>query len=68
MFNVYGPGQDMTRMDQGIVSIFLKLVKKNNIIKITGRKDRFRDLIFIEDVVNAFIHCLQKKKNTKSNI
>lgn len=68
LFNVYGPGQDMTRMDQGIVSIFLKLVKKNNIIKITGKKDRFRDLIFIEDVVNAFIHCLQKKKNTKNEI
>ena len=36
---MFRPGQDMTRMDQGIVSIFLKLVKKNNIIKITGRKD-----------------------------
>tara|TARA_B100001109_G_scaffold245510_1_gene233306 strand:- start:34 stop:957 length:924 start_codon:yes stop_codon:yes gene_type:complete len=68
LFNVYGPGQDMTRMDQGIVSIFLNLVRENNIIKITGRKDRFRDLIYIDDVANAFIHCLKNRKITKNQI
>ena len=30
MFNVFGPGQDMTRDDQGMVSIFLKKVKDSD--------------------------------------
>lgn len=68
LFNVYGPGQDMERMDQGIVSIFLNLVKKNSVIKIKGRKDRFRDLVYIDDVVNAFLHCLKKKRSIKNQI
>lgn len=68
LFNVYGPGQDMARTDQGIVSIFLNLVKKNSIIKIKGSRNRFRDLVFIEDVSNAFLHCIKKRQLTKNQI
>ncbi|MCZ6820881.1 MAG: NAD-dependent epimerase/dehydratase family protein [Calditrichaeota bacterium] len=58
MFNVYGVGQDLKRSDQGMVSIFLNLVKNNDYIPVKGRLDRFRDLIYIEDVVQGWEKCL----------
>ena len=58
MFNVYGPGQDLSRNDQGMVSIFLNLVKNSNYIGVQGRLDRFRDFIFIDDVVQGWERCL----------
>jgi UDP-glucose 4-epimerase len=58
MFNVYGPGQDLSRKDQGMVSIFLSLVKENDYIGVQGRLDRFRDFIYIDDVVQGWEQCL----------
>ncbi len=65
LFNVYGPGQNINRSDQGIVGIFISLMKRKNIIEITGSLDRFKDLIYIDDVVDAFILCLDKKANNQ---
>tara|TARA_B100000925_G_scaffold89024_1_gene64285 strand:+ start:6363 stop:7292 length:930 start_codon:yes stop_codon:yes gene_type:complete len=61
LFNVYGPGQNIERLDQGIVGIFINLIKKKDTIEITGSLDRFKDLIYIDDVVKAFILSLNKK-------
>ena len=58
MFNVYGPGQDLSRKDQGMVSIFLSLVKEKNYIGVQGSLDRFRDFIYIDDVVQGWERCL----------
>lgn len=58
LFNVYGPGQNMNNMRQGMVSIFMSYILKNQPLHIKGSKDRFRDFIFIDDVVSAFITCL----------
>ena len=54
MFNVYGPGQDMTNLRQGMVSIYLAqaLTSKNIVVK--GSLERFRDFIYIDDVVEAW--------------
>ncbi len=60
MFNVYGPGQDLSRKDQGIVSIFLSYVKEGNYIPVQGKLERFRDLVYIDDIVDAWILCLKK--------
>jgi len=57
MFNVYGPGQDLSRMDQGLVSIFLSLLMKNPKITSKGSLERFRDIVHINDVVKAWIKC-----------
>ena len=65
LFNVYGPGQNIYRTDQGIVGIFINLMKRKNIIEITGSLDRFKDLIYIDDVVDAFILSLNKKANNQ---
>lgn len=58
MFNVYGPGQDLSRRDQGIVSIFLSYVREGNYVPVQGSLDRFRDLVYIDDVVEAWSLCL----------
>jgi len=50
-FNIYGPGQDLTRMDQGIVSIYLSMLLNQQPFIIKGRLDRARDLIHIDDIV-----------------
>ena len=62
-FNVYGPGQDLSRTDQGIVSIFLNLIRNKNNIDVNGSLKRFRDLIYIDDVIKALILTLKDKKN-----
>lgn len=54
MFNVYGPGQDMTNLRQGMISIFLAQALKNKIVHIKGSKERFRDFIHIDDVVDIW--------------
>ena len=54
MFNVYGPGQDMTNLRQGMVSIYLAQALKSKHIVVKGSLDRFRDFIYIDDVVDAW--------------
>lgn len=54
MFNVYGPGQDMANLRQGMVSIFLAQALATGKIEVKGNTDRFRDFIFIDDVVEAW--------------
>jgi UDP-glucose 4-epimerase len=58
LFNVYGPGQNLKNLRQGMVSIFLAQAFKNKYILIKGSGERFRDMIYIDDVVEAFIKCL----------
>ena len=66
-FNVYGPGQDLSRKDQGIVSIFLDLIRNNNKIAVQGSLNRFRDLIYIDDVINSIV-LLVKDRNHANEI
>jgi UDP-glucose 4-epimerase len=55
LFSVYGPGQDLGRLTQGIVSIYLAYLLKGVPVPITGSLQRFRDLIYIDDVVKAWL-------------
>jgi UDP-glucose 4-epimerase len=54
LFNVYGPGQNLSNLKQGMVSIYLAQALQNRHIVIKGGADRFRDFVYIEDVVAAF--------------
>ena len=54
MFNVYGPGQDMTNLRQGMVSIYLAQALRSKHIVVKGSLDRFRDFIYIDDVVESW--------------
>ncbi|MGD0534532.1 MAG: NAD-dependent epimerase/dehydratase family protein [Methanoregula sp.] len=62
MFSVYGPGQNMTNMKQGMVSIFLAYLMNGEEIWVKGSKDRFRDFIYIDDVVDVWCSSLENKK------
>lgn len=62
MFSVYGPGQNMTNMKQGMVSIFLAYLMREEEIWVKGSKDRFRDFIYIDDVVDVWCSALENKK------
>lgn len=55
LFNVYGPGQNMQNLKQGMVSIFLAQALNGQRIIVKGSKNRFRDQIFVDDVVSAFV-------------
>lgn len=55
LFNVYGPGQNMENMRQGMVSIYLSQALKNRQVVVKGGADRYRDFVYIDDVVEAFV-------------
>ena len=61
MFNVYGPGQDLSNLRQGMVSIFLAQAIKNKRIKVKGSLNRIRDFIYIDDVVKIWVKSLNDK-------
>jgi len=56
-FNVYGPGQNLDNMKQGMVSIYLKqfLDDTYKVVEVKGDINRFRDLIYIDDIVSITI-------------
>jgi len=65
LFNVYGPGQNLKNFKQGIASIYLAQALKNHHIHIKGSPDRFRDMVYIDDVVDAF--CVLLKSPLKGS-
>jgi len=70
MFNVYGPGQDMGNLRQGMVSIYLAQALVNGRIEVKGSIDRYRDFIFIDDVVEAWYRAtfLREAENQIVNV
>lgn len=58
LFNVYGPGQNLENLRQGMVSIYLAQMIKESKIVVKGSLERFRDFIYIDDVVKSFLLCL----------
>lgn len=59
MFNVYGPGQDLGNMRQGMVSIYVAQALKNQFINVKGSLNRFRDYIYIDDVVAMWLKSIE---------
>lgn len=55
--NVYGPRQG-SGGEGGVISIFCKLVKENKDLTIFGDGEQTRDFIYVDDVVEANIACL----------
>jgi UDP-glucose 4-epimerase len=53
--NVYGPGQNLKNKDQGMISIYLSYILEGNPILVKGLPDRFRDFIYIDDVVDGWM-------------
>ena len=62
LFNVFGPGQNMENLKQGMVSIYMAYIAKNAPILVKGSKDRFRDFIYIDDIIDAFVRTAFSEK------
>jgi UDP-glucose 4-epimerase len=63
LFNVYGPGQNMANLRQGMVSIFMAMMLDSNQVQVKGSPDRYRDFVYIDDVVRAFLLCLDNPES-----
>lgn len=53
LFNVYGPGQNMSNLRQGMVSIYLAQALSKGNIEVKGSANRFRDFVYIDDVTEV---------------
>ncbi|MEU6229240.1 NAD-dependent epimerase/dehydratase family protein [Streptomyces sp. NPDC047042] len=53
--NTYGPGQDLSNLNQGMASIFLGQALSSRRIIVKGSRSRVRDLVYIDDTVEAFV-------------
>lgn len=62
LFNVYGPGQNMENLRQGMVSIYMAYILKGEDVLVKGSPDRYRDFIYIDDVIDAVMACLENEK------
>ena len=60
LFNVYGPGQNMSNLRQGMASIYIAQAIELGKIEVKGRPDRFRDLVFIDDVVRVITKFMER--------
>lgn len=63
LFNVYGPGQNLQNMRQGMVSIYMAYIIKNEQVIVKGSPERFRDFIYIDDVINAYCTCVNNNRS-----
>jgi len=60
-FTIYGPGQNMANLRQGMASIFLELIMRGeNPIRVMGSLERFRDLMHIDDLIEICVRLMNK--------
>ncbi|MCE3294331.1 MAG: wbiB [Crocinitomicaceae bacterium] len=60
--NVYGPGQSLKNPYTGILSIFSTLFLNNQAVNIFEDGQMTRDFVYITDVVDATIACIESEK------
>jgi|TARA_R110002153_G_scaffold263876_1_gene425436 UDP-glucose 4-epimerase len=66
LFNTYGPGQNLTNGRQGVAAVFVQQVIRGNRIDVTGSLQRYRDLTYIDDTINALILGLSGKTSQET--
>lgn len=67
-FNVYGVGQNMSNLKQGMASIYLAMAIKDKHILVKGSKDRFRDFVYIDDVVDSVLKSINRENGADFEI
>jgi UDP-glucose 4-epimerase len=60
-FSVYGPGQDLENLRQGMISIYLAQLIRSGHVVVKGSLDRFRDFVHIDDAVSAVVAVLESE-------
>ena len=66
VWNTYGPGQDLTNGSKGLVQAMCNQACNTTNIKVTGSLDRYRDLIYIDDVIDALLLGLNNITNNNT--
>ncbi len=63
-FNVYGEGQNLTNLKQGMISIYLKQFIDDDFekVEVKGSIERFRDFSHINDIVEVSIETINNSK------
>ena len=64
--NIYGPRQQMIDPDRGFVPWFIRTAIDNGEIKLWGGGRSLRDLLFVDDAVEAFLAAMSSE-NTNGN-
>ncbi len=67
-FNVYGIGQNLDNLKQGMASIYLAMAIRDHHIVVKGSKDRFRDFVYIDDVVDAVCKSICRTKGNNYDV
>lgn len=62
-FNVYGPHQNLENLRQGMVSIYLAQMLFKDEVVVMGDGDRFRDFIYIDDVVQFAVGAIDDERS-----
>ncbi len=59
-FNVYGAGQNLENLKQGMVSIYLKqfMDDKFDKVEVKGSMERFRDVSYVDDIADVTIESI----------
>ena len=68
LFNVYGPNQDFNNLKQGMLSIYLAQIYKKGKVFVTGSLKRYRDFVFVDDVVKALMNYNKFKNKNVYNV
>ena len=66
LFATYGSGQDLNNKHQGILSIYLDQALNKDTIEITGHKNRVRELVHVDDVIEALMLSFNQETNNKT--
>ena len=67
LFNVFGVGQKRDSPYSGVLTVFSDNINKNLPLQIFGDGHQSRDFIHVNDVVSAFILCLNDLENNGTN-
>lgn len=60
LYNVYGRGQNLGNLYQGMASIYLAYLVAGVCVPVTGSFERYRDFVHVEDVVDALVLSLER--------
>jgi UDP-glucose 4-epimerase len=60
LYNVYGRGQNLGNLYQGMASIYLAYLLKGVTVPVTGSFDRYRDFVHVDDVVVVLAESLRR--------
>lgn len=62
LYTTYGYGQNLINRDQGLVSIYLSYILREEPLVVKGAANRMRDLIHVSDVVAAIMAALDEPR------